>query len=104
MALGVGAEFDEPELIARSRGGDLAAFNLLVEHYQRPLYNLCLRMMASSEAAEDATQEAFIAAHRGIDRFRGGAAAPGRPTGFRAWLFRIGVNACYDEMRRRRAR
>jgi len=104
MALGVGADFDEPELIARSRRGDLAAFNVLVEHYQRALYNLCLRMLASSEAAEDATQEAFIAAYRAIDRFRGGASAPGRSVGFRAWLFRIGVNACYDELRRRRAR
>lgn len=104
MALGVGADFDEPDLIARSRQGELAAFNVLVERYQRPLYNLCLRMLASSEAAEDATQEAFIAAYRAIDRFRGGAAAPGRPAGFRAWLFRIGVNACYDELRRRRAR
>ncbi len=104
MAIGVGADFDEPELIARSRRGDLAAFNLLVEHYQRPLYNLCRRMLASSEAAEDATQEAFIAAYRAIDRFRGGAGAPGRSAGFRAWLFRIGVNACYDELRRRRSR
>ena len=104
MALGVGADFDEPELIARSRRGDLAAFNVLVDHYQRALYNLCLRMLASSEAAEDATQEAFIAAYRAIDRFRGGASAPGRSAGFRAWLFRIGVNACYDELRRRRAR
>lgn len=104
MALGVVADFDEPELIARSKQGDLAAFNLLVEHYQRPLYNLCLRMLASSEAAEDATQEAFIAAYRGIDRFRGGVRMGGGAAGFRAWLFRIGVNACYDELRRRRAR
>jgi len=104
MALGVGADFDEPELIARSRQGDLAAFNLLVEHYQRPLYNLCLRMLASAAAAEDATQEAFIAAYRAIDRFRGGGEGGGRAPGFRAWLFRIGVNACYDELRRRRAR
>ena len=104
MALGVGADFDEPELIALSRRGDLAAFNLLVEHYQRPLYNLCLRMLASPEAAEDATQEAFIAAYRAIGRFRGGAEGGGRAAGFRAWLFRIGANACYDELRRRRAR
>jgi RNA polymerase sigma-70 factor, ECF subfamily len=104
MALGVGADFDEPELIARSRRGELAAFNLLVAHYQRPLYNLCLRMLASPEAAEDATQEAFIAAFRAIDRFRGGAGEVGRAAGFRAWLFRIGVNACYDELRRRRSR
>lgn len=87
---------DEPGLISRSRDGDLAAFNVLVERYQRPLYNLCLRMLASPEAAEDATQESFIHAFRSIRTFRGGS--------LRSWLFRIGVNACYDEMRRRRAR
>lgn len=87
---------DEPELISRSRDGDLDAFNALVERYQRPLYNLCLRMLAAPEAAEDATQDSFIHAFRSINTFRGGS--------FRAWLFRIGANACYDEMRRRRSR
>ncbi|HET8943350.1 MAG TPA: sigma-70 family RNA polymerase sigma factor [Dehalococcoidia bacterium] len=87
---------DEPDLVARSREGDLAAFNALVERYQRPLYNLCLRMLASPEAAEDATQEAFIHSFRSIHTFRGGS--------LKSWLFRIAANACYDEMRRRRAR
>jgi RNA polymerase sigma-70 factor, ECF subfamily len=104
MGLQLGADFDESDLIARSTRGDLQAFNLLVEQYQRPLYNLCLRMLNAPEAAEDATQDAFIAAYRGIQRFRGGAQPGGRAGGFRAWLFRIGVNACYDELRRRRAR
>jgi RNA polymerase sigma-70 factor (ECF subfamily) len=96
MAMRVQNDFDEPNLIARSQEGDLAAFNLLVEHYQRSLYNLCLRMLNSPQAAEDATQDALIAAYRAIERFRGG--------GFRAWLFRIAANACHDEQRRRRSR
>jgi len=104
MTLTLDADFDEPELIARSARGDLDAFNAIVERYQRALYNLCLRMLGSPEAAEDATQDAFIAAFRAIHRFRGGAETGGRPAGFRAWLFRIAVNACYDELRRRRAR
>ena len=104
MGLQLGADFDEADLVARSTQGDLDAFNLLVEHYQRPLYNLCLRMLNSPEAAEDATQDAFIAAYRAIHRFRGGTQSGERAAGFRAWLFRIGVNACYDELRRRRAR
>jgi len=103
MGLQLGADFDEADLISRSTQGDLDAFNLLVEQYQRPLYNICLRMLNSQEAAEDATQEAFIAAYRAIHRFRG-ARPGGRAAGFRAWLFRIGVNACYDELRRRHAR
>jgi len=99
MALALVTDFDEQDLIYRSTQGDLDAFNRLVEQHQRPLYNLCLRMLASAEAAEDATQDAFIAAYRAVHRFRGAQTG-----GFRAWLFRIGVNACYDEMRRRRSR
>ncbi|MDO8616792.1 MAG: sigma-70 family RNA polymerase sigma factor [Dehalococcoidia bacterium] len=86
----------DADLIARSRTGDLSAFNLLVERYQTALYSLCLRMLGSQQAAEDAAQEAFISACRSLGSFRGGA--------FRAWLFRIAANACYDELRRRRAR
>jgi len=104
MGLQLGADFDEADLIARSTQGDLDAFNLLVQQYQTSLYNLCLRMLNSPDAAEDATQDAFIAAYRAIHRFRGRAQPGGREAGFRAWLFRIGVNACYDELRRRRAR
>ncbi|HEU4759563.1 MAG TPA: sigma-70 family RNA polymerase sigma factor [Dehalococcoidia bacterium] len=89
-------DIDEPTLIARSCRGDLDSFNRLVELYQRQVYNLCLRMLASPQAAEDAAQEAFIHAYRSLTSFRGGS--------FRAWLLRIAANACYDELRRRRAR
>lgn len=89
-------DIDEPGLIVRSRKGDLAAFNNLVERYQGPVYNLCFRMLGAREAAEDATQEAFISSYRNLKRFRGEA--------FRPWLFRIAANACYDEMRRRRSK
>lgn len=84
----------ESELIAASRQGDLAAFNALVELYQVPVFNLCLRLLGAHMPAEDATQETFLAAFRAISGFRGGS--------FRAWLFRIATNACYDELRRRR--
>lgn len=87
---------DEPDLIARAREGDLGAFNLLVLHYQGSVYSLCLRMLSAQQPAEDAAQEAFISAYRHLDKFRGGS--------FRSWLFRIASNACYDDLRRRKAR
>jgi RNA polymerase sigma factor (sigma-70 family) len=86
----------EAALVARSKEGDLAAFNALVEVHQGRVYNLCLRMLASPEAAEDAAQDAFLSAYRNIERFRGAS--------FRAWLLRIAANACTDELRRRRRR
>jgi RNA polymerase sigma-70 factor (ECF subfamily) len=87
---------DEADLLARVRKGDLAAFNLLVDHYQTAVFNLCMRMLSTPQTAEDTTQEAFIAAYRHLDKFRGGS--------FRSWLFRIAANACYDELRRRKSR
>lgn len=96
MGLSVEKIIDETELAALSRRGGLDAFNVLVERHERGLYNLCLRMLGSPQAAEDAAQDAFIAAYRSLGAFRGGS--------FRAWLYRIGANACYDELRRRRAR
>lgn len=87
---------DEPDLLDRSRQGDLDAFNRLVERYQAAVYNVCLRMLASPQAAEDAAQETFISAFRAVRSFQGQA--------FRAWLYRIASNACYDELRRRRGR
>lgn len=87
---------DEPALIERSRRGDLDAFNALVLSHQRQVYNLCLRMLGAPQPAEDATQDAFVAAFRAVSRFRQGS--------FRAWLLRIAANGCYDELRRRRSR
>jgi RNA polymerase sigma-70 factor (ECF subfamily) len=86
---------DEPGLIEAARSGELDAFNVLVGRYQNAVYNLCLRMLGPA-TAEDAAQEAFISAYRHLDRFRDGS--------FRAWLFRIASNACYDELRRRKSR
>ncbi len=85
---------DEAALIQDARQGDLTAFNRLVLAYQDMLYNQAYRVIGESDAAEDATQVAFLSAYRKLHTYRGGS--------FRGWLFRIVTNACYDEMRRRK--
>ena len=87
---------DETTLIRQAQRGDLEAFNRLVIVYQTQVYNLAYRLMGDQASAEDATQEAFISAFRGLRGYRGGS--------FRAWLLRIVRNACYDEFRRRQRR
>ncbi len=82
---------EEHEFIARSQGGDVEAFNQLVEQSQRLVYNLALRMMGNAETAEDATQDAFLSAYRAIGKFKGGS--------FKAWILRIAANSCLDKMR-----
>lgn len=78
-----------------ARGGDIAAFNDLVLHYQRQVYSVCYRTLGSAEDAADAAQDAFLHAHRAVGSYRGEGPE------FRAWLLRIAVNACYDMLRGR---
>lgn len=83
---------DERELIRRAKKGDADAFRLLVEEYQTAVYRLALRMCGES-GAEDAAQEAFVAAWRGLPRFRGECR-------FSTWLYRLTTNAAIDYLRR----
>jgi RNA polymerase sigma-70 factor (ECF subfamily) len=84
---------DEALLAAHLRG-DRDAFGLLVGRHERRVYGLCLRILGNREDAEDAAQEAFIAALRRAGTFRQAAA-------FSTWLYRIAVNAATDQGRRR---
>lgn len=85
----------EPDLIARARAGDTAAFTALVDEYQRPIYNLCYRMLGESNEAEDAAQEAFLRAYTRL-----GSYDTQRP--FKTWLFSIASHYCIDLLRKRR--
>jgi len=87
---------DEAGLILEAQRGELDAFNRLVLAYQDMVYSQAYRMMGEGPAAEDATQDAFIAAFRKLSTYRGGS--------FKAWLLRIVTNVCYDELRRRKRR
>jgi RNA polymerase sigma-70 factor, ECF subfamily len=86
------------EALKAAQGGDVAAFNTLIVAFQRQLFNLCYRTLGNREDAADATQDALLSAFRGLKTFQGPA------SGLRAWLLRIAVNTCYDQLRRRQRR
>jgi RNA polymerase sigma-70 factor (ECF subfamily) len=85
----------ELDLVERSKGGDLTAFEELVVMYQKQIYNLSYRMMGSEEDACDMTQEAFLKAFKSIRKFNG-------KSSFGTWVYRIAVNVCIDELRKRK--
>jgi RNA polymerase sigma-70 factor (ECF subfamily) len=90
-------EFDrrpESTLIERAREGDMRAFDAIVSRRLMPTFRLARAILGSTEEAEDATQDAFIAAWRGLPTLRD----IGR---FDAWFSRIVVNACRMTVRRR---
>jgi len=82
-------------LVARAQGGDLRAFETLVERHRRRIYSLAYRMTCTHEDADDVLQETFVRAYCNLRRFD-----LERP--FANWLYTIAANLCLD--RRRRAK
>lgn len=72
----------DPELVERARQGDTAAFGELVDRHRTPVLRAALAAMGSRDEAEEVAQEAFVAAFRSLNGFRGEAA-------FRTWVVAI---------------
>ena len=82
-------------LVRRFVHGDNAAFDELMRRHEDRIFALAYRMTGNRADALDATQEAFVAAFRNARSFKGTAA-------FSTWLYRIGINACTDLLRRKK--
>lgn len=84
------------DTIAAAAGGDVAAFERLYRQFSPRVYGLCLRLTGQREAAEDCTQESFVAAWRGLARFE-------RRSRFSTWLHKIAVNCVLSRRKGLRA-
>jgi RNA polymerase sigma-70 factor, ECF subfamily len=73
---------NDADLVERARQGDTAAFGELVDRHRSAVYRAALAALGSHADAEDAAQEAFLAAYRRLDSFRGHAS-------FKTWLLTI---------------
>ena len=85
----------EPGWLDKALNGDAQAFTDLVEAYQKPVYNLCYRMLGNPQDAEDAAQETFLRAYKSMRRYD-------RNRSFSTWLLAIAAHYCIDQIRRRR--
>ncbi len=85
----------EPAVLTQAQKGNPDAFTLVVETYQKPVYNLCYRMLGDPAEAEDAAQETFLRAYRGIRRYDS-------KRSFSTWLLSIAAHYCIDQIRKRR--
>ncbi len=80
--------------IAAARAGDESAFAGIVEPYRRELHAHCYRMLGSVYDADDAMQETFLRAWRGLGGFQ-------ERSSFRSWLYTIATNASLTQISRR---
>jgi len=85
----------EQELIARCKSGDRQAYSILVSRYQRRAYGIAYGILRNRDDAMDAAQDAFVKVFRNIGGFKGNSS-------FYTWFYRIVVNVCIDQCRRRK--
>src|ERR1043165_7823338 len=82
--------------IAACQRGDRHALRVLFDEYKDRVYSIAVYALGGDEtAAADVTQQVFLKLMTRIDQFRGDAE-------FATWLFRMVVNTCRDEYRKRR--
>src|SRR5438067_1781199 len=88
---------DTPEmsLVHAAKDGDLVAFEELVRRYDRKVLRIAQHITHNQEDAEDAAQDAFLKAFRGLGQFQ-------EKSRFSTWLFRIAVNESLMKVRQRR--
>jgi RNA polymerase sigma-70 factor (ECF subfamily) len=87
----------DEELLLRLRAGDEDAYSQVVRLHAGRLQSTARRLLGDEHEAQDAVQETFLAAFRGIDRFEGTAALS-------TWLHRIAVNQALQRLRKRSRR
>lgn len=89
----------DDELAALAHAGDEHAFSEIFDRYRKLVVHLVGRFFNRREEVEDISQQAFTKLFLSLGDFRGG-----HEKSFSAWVSRITVNACYDELRKRSRR
>ena len=84
----------EQTLLLQAQAGDGRAFAELVARHDERLRAVARRVLRDPDRVDDALQEAYLKAFRGLGQFRAHCSVA-------TWLYRITYNACLDELRRR---
>lgn len=87
-------EITDEQLVVYVGQGNMQALAELVRRYQDRMLHLAFRTLGDQHLAEDVVQEAFLRVHRAAARYRPDAR-------FGTWFYRIVVNLCMDELRKR---
>jgi RNA polymerase sigma-70 factor (ECF subfamily) len=88
---------DDFTLIRAIQSGDHNAFETLINRYQRQVANQIYMNMGNRDDVEDIAQEVFIRVYRSLPKFKFNSS-------FFSWIYRITMNLCIDEIRKRKIR
>ena len=86
---------DDVQLIHRILSGDDAAFDILVEKYQKSVHALAWRKIGDFHYAEEITQDTFLQAYKKLSTLK-------NPHQFAGWLYVIANRRCIDWMRKQK--
>lgn len=86
---------NDEDLIREFIAGNIAAFNTLVWRWEKPVYNFILRYVGDGEQAKDVMQRCFIRVFKSLGKLKDRRR-------FSSWLFRIAVNLCHDELKKKK--
>ncbi|MGA3244717.1 MAG: sigma factor, partial [Bacteroidota bacterium] len=78
-------EPNDKDLVKRCLSGDQKAFEILLERYQKPVFNIALRVLSNTDDAADVTQATFVKAYEKLNSYD-------NRYKFFSWLYRIAVN------------
>lgn len=88
---------DEERLVDKAIGGDAYAFEMLMSKHESKMFSVALRMCANSDDAQDCLQDAMLRIYKALPNFKG-------QSSFSTWAYRITMNTCLDDMRRKKVR
>ncbi len=89
--------YEEERLVEKAILGDSYAFEQLMEKHESKMYAVALRMCANREDAQDCLQDAMIRIYKALPSFKG-------QSSFSTWAYRITMNTCLDDLRRKKVR
>jgi RNA polymerase sigma-70 factor (ECF subfamily) len=88
---------EDREFVALCQGGDVDAFEVLVQRHQKRMLNIAYRIIGNYEEACEIVQETFISAYKNIRGFQGKAK-------FSTWLYAICINLSRNRLKQMRTR
>ncbi len=88
---------DDDRLVDQALNGDSRAFEILMEKHESKMYAVALRMCKNREDAQDCLQDAMLRIYKALPTFKG-------QSSFSTWAYRITMNTCLDDLRRKKVR